>query len=163
MARVTSALIVTFCVALTACGAGSAETNTTGAPATAGTPTPVTEAAPGETPPVAATDDVGSSASTGPATAEEPPASAPTDPQAADDNAVDPPATEPAGEPEEVPVIVAALGGRALGEELSSAADIETNVLPDLVVDDVGRDAKVNLRNVFPADRPVLLWLWAPH
>jgi len=54
-------------------------------------------------------------------------------------------------------------GGRALDAALSPASDVATNQLPDLVVDDVRRGAKANFRNIFPADRPVLLWLWAPH
>jgi hypothetical protein len=36
-------------------------------------------------------------------------------------------------------------------------------VLPDLVVDDVGAGAKVNLASLAPSQRPVLLWMWAPH
>jgi len=31
------------------------------------------------------------------------------------------------------------------------------------VVDDVGAGNKVNLRNVAPADKPILLWMYAPH
>lgn len=53
-------------------------------------------------------------------------------------------------------------GGRELGEELDPASDISTNILPDLLVDDVGRGTKVNIRNIFPADKPVLAWLYAP-
>jgi hypothetical protein len=66
-----------------------------------------------------------------------------------------PPATD-AAEP-------APLGGRRLPEALDAASDVDTNPLPDLVVADVGRGAEVNLRNVFPAERPVLVWMWAPH
>ena len=80
------------------------------------------------------------------------------------------PNAEPASEPAEpvadepaVEVQPAVLGGRALGEAIVPESEVETNLLPDLVVDDVGRDAKVNVRNVFPADRPVLMWMWAPH
>ena len=36
-------------------------------------------------------------------------------------------------------------------------------VLPDLVVDDVGAQAKVNLASLTPAPEPILVWLWAPH
>ena len=42
-------------------------------------------------------------------------------------------------------------------------SDIDTNVLPDVVVDNVTTSTKVNLRNVIPADTPVLIWMWAPH
>jgi hypothetical protein len=41
-------------------------------------------------------------------------------------------------------------------------SDIETNLLPDLVVDNLTSDAKVNLRNIVPNDLPILLWMWAP-
>lgn len=49
------------------------------------------------------------------------------------------------------------------GPEIDPASEIESNLLPDLVVDDVGRGKKVNIRNVVPSDKPVLLWMWAPH
>jgi len=47
--------------------------------------------------------------------------------------------------------------------ELDPAADTAANQLPDVVVDDVGAGNKVNLRNVVPADKPILLWMYAPH
>jgi hypothetical protein len=47
--------------------------------------------------------------------------------------------------------------------ELDPAADLVANQLPDVVVDDLGRGNKVNLRNLAPADTPILLWMWAPH
>mgnify|MGYP003908828551 CR=1 FL=1 len=43
------------------------------------------------------------------------------------------------------------------------AADLETNLLPDLVVDNLNDDNKVNLRNYGVGDKPILLWMWAPH
>ena len=43
------------------------------------------------------------------------------------------------------------------------ASDTATNVLPDVVVDDVGAGNKINLRNVSPSEKPVLLWMYAPH
>jgi hypothetical protein len=49
------------------------------------------------------------------------------------------------------------------GTEVDPASEIETNLFPDLVVDDIGRGKKVNIRNIVPADKPVLLWMWAPH
>jgi hypothetical protein len=42
-------------------------------------------------------------------------------------------------------------------------SEIETNILPDVVVDNVTLSNKVNLRNVIPSDKVVLLWMWAPH
>jgi hypothetical protein len=47
--------------------------------------------------------------------------------------------------------------------ELDPAADSAANQLPDVVVDDVSAGNKVNLRNVAPADTPILLWMYAPH
>jgi len=43
------------------------------------------------------------------------------------------------------------------------AADLATNLLPDLVVDNLNDDNKVNLRNYGVGDKPILLWMWAPH
>ncbi len=74
---------------------------------------------------------------------------------------VDPP---PASAAEDATDGAAPVAGVDLGTaEVDPASDVATNPLPDLVVDDVRRDAKVNLRNLLPAERPVLLWLWAPH
>jgi hypothetical protein len=47
--------------------------------------------------------------------------------------------------------------------ELDPAADTAVNQIPDVVVDDVINGNKVNLRNVAPADTPILLWMYAPH
>ena len=41
-------------------------------------------------------------------------------------------------------------------------SEIETNILPDVVVDNLTLSNKVNLRNVIPSDKVVLLWMWAP-
>lgn len=57
----------------------------------------------------------------------------------------------------------APVGGRQLGEALDPASGFDGNPLPDIVVDDVGNDAKVNVANILPAQRPVLVWAWAPH
>ncbi len=46
---------------------------------------------------------------------------------------------------------------------LQPESDIGSNVLPDLIVDNVSDGNKVNLRNTFPADQPVLIWMYAPH
>lgn len=47
--------------------------------------------------------------------------------------------------------------------ELDPAADTVANQLPDVEVDDVLATNKANLRNVAPADTPILLWMYAPH
>ncbi len=59
--------------------------------------------------------------------------------------------------------VEAVIGGRTLAGELSAASDFDGNILPDLQVDDIRRGQSVNLRNVLPAERPVLFWMWAPH
>lgn len=46
---------------------------------------------------------------------------------------------------------------------LDPASDTATNQLPDVVVDNVTLGNKVNLRNAAPADKPILLWMYAPH
>jgi hypothetical protein len=53
----------------------------------------------------------------------------------------------------------------APADELSVApeSDIETNVLPDVVVDNVTLGNQVNLRNVSPSDKVQLVWMWAPN
>ena len=54
--------------------------------------------------------------------------------------------------------------GRDLGgEAVMAAAEIPTNQFPDLVVDNVSTGEKVNIRNIVPGDRPILLWMYAPH
>ncbi len=44
----------------------------------------------------------------------------------------------------------------------SGSTDL-AGVLPDLSVTDVESGSEVSLRSLVPADRPVLLWFWAPH
>ncbi len=47
--------------------------------------------------------------------------------------------------------------------DVDAAADTAANQLPDVVVDDIVAGNKVNVRNLAPADTPILLWMWAPH
>ena len=69
-----------------------------------------------------------------------------------------------AAEPQEAATPGAPAAGIDLGSaELDPASEVETNLFPDLVVDDVVRAKKVNLRNLIPSEKPVLLWMWAPH
>ena len=42
-------------------------------------------------------------------------------------------------------------------------ADLASNLLPDLIVDNLNDDNKVNLRNYGVGDKPVRIWMWAPH
>jgi hypothetical protein len=46
---------------------------------------------------------------------------------------------------------------------VAPASEIETNVLPDVVVDNVTLGNQVNLRNVSPSDKVQLVWMWAPN
>ncbi|WP_040491787.1 hypothetical protein [Ilumatobacter nonamiensis] len=55
------------------------------------------------------------------------------------------------------------VGGRVLATEVDPASQFDGNPFPDLVVEDVGRGGQANLANLLPADRPLLLWAWAPH
>ena len=50
-----------------------------------------------------------------------------------------------------------------IGTEVLPAAEIDTNLLPPVVLDDVTTGRKVNFRNLVPQDKPVLLWMYAPH
>ena len=50
-----------------------------------------------------------------------------------------------------------------VGPDVVPAAEIDTNLLPSVVVDDLGNGRKVNFRNLVPQEKPVLLWMWAPH
>jgi len=46
---------------------------------------------------------------------------------------------------------------------VASESEIETNILPDVVVDNLILANKVNLRNFIPSEKVVLVWMWAPH
>jgi hypothetical protein len=50
-----------------------------------------------------------------------------------------------------------------VGPDVIPGAEIDTNLLPSVVVDDLTNDRKVNFRNLVPQEKPVLLWMWAPH
>lgn len=52
---------------------------------------------------------------------------------------------------------------RELALDVRPESDVATNPLPSVVLDDVGQDRQVDFRNIFPAERPVLLWMWAPY
>jgi hypothetical protein len=147
--RASAAVLATGLV-LIACGTAS-DTDSGAAPSTEPATAPGAEPAlaPTETPaPAGATPD--SRPTAGVAT-EEPVESDPAPAIA------EPAATEAPAQTEAV------LGGRAFASELASESDFAENMLPDLLVDDIRGGQKVNIRNVFPAERPVLMWMWAPH
>lgn len=75
------------------------------------------------------------------------------------------PTTVPAGDAVAGDHVVGGRTGvrRELGLALQPESNIPNNLLPSVEVHDVGQDRMVNFRNIFPADRPVLLWMWAPY
>ncbi len=74
---------------------------------------------------------------------------------------VEPPVAETT--PTEAGPVEPIVRGRLLAAEVRPEAELDSNPFPDLVVDDIGKDTEVNIRNILPSDRPVLLWAWAPH
>jgi hypothetical protein len=87
------------------------------------------------------------------------------DDESADDGSAEAGAAEQAdGDADAEDATVLTTAGVDLGgPEVDPASDVENNLFPDLVVDDIGRGKKVNIRNIVPSDKPVLLWMWAPH
>ncbi len=120
-----------------------------------GVPAEESEPAPSDSVPVPEPSDA-EPADAEPATPD-PTDAEPDEPAPAEPTGPEPTAAPPA-EPAATPV-----GGRELGESLAPESSFSGNPLPDLVVDDVGHDAKVNIANILPSDRPVLVWAWAPH
>lgn len=50
-----------------------------------------------------------------------------------------------------------------VGADVLPESDVESNRLPSVVVDDVNTGRKVNFRNLVPQEKPILLWMYAPH
>ncbi|MEP1124539.1 MAG: hypothetical protein ABJH68_11690 [Ilumatobacter sp.] len=151
---------IAILAALTSCGSGSgsgadgaAENGSTG-------PT---------SPPAAAASPAGEDVTPTPDQTVEPGPAAPATADSA--RPVEPPVADPTPPgttstettPAEAGPAEAVVGGRLLAAEVRPEAELDSNPFPDLVVDDVGKDAQVNIRNILPSDRPVLLWAWAPH
>jgi hypothetical protein len=165
--RASAAMLATGLV-LVACGTTS-DTNSGAAPTTqpANAPASDPDLEPTETP----TASTEMAADTEPNTSDIAADDAPTDTSVAAEAPIE---SDPAAAAEE-PVVEAppqskapappeaVLGGRSFASELASESDFSANMLPDLQVDDIRSGQKVNLRNVFPAERPVLFWMWAPH
>lgn len=70
---------------------------------------------------------------------------------------------ESSTESDAAPIAVGAGYVDLVGPDVVPAAEIETNILPSVVVDDLNNGRKVNFRNLVPQDKPVLLWMYAPH
>lgn len=155
--RRTRAAVIAAGLLLVSCGAGST-TDSGAAPATE--PAAAPTAAP-------AVDDgatnAGNVTATAPVESDVVPAG--DEPASVNPGSSDPTATDevPATEAAAPAPADAVLGGRAFAADLSAESDFAENVLPDLQVDDIRSGQKANLRNVFPAERPVLFWMWAPH
>lgn len=50
-----------------------------------------------------------------------------------------------------------------VGADVIPAADVDSNPLPSVVVNDLNTGQAVNFRNLVPQEKPILLWMWAPH
>ena len=51
----------------------------------------------------------------------------------------------------------------SVAPSVAPQAPAAASVLPGLSVDDVAAGTKVDLSSLAPADRPLLVWFWAPH
>jgi hypothetical protein len=49
------------------------------------------------------------------------------------------------------------------GGSAASATPAAKNPLPSVIVRDVGAKADINLQSLLPADKPLVIWFWAPH
>ncbi len=56
----------------------------------------------------------------------------------------------------------AGAGGEAGPADRGAPAATSADPLPDATVTDVATGAPVELRSLRPADRPLLVWFWAP-
>ena len=72
-------------------------------------------------------------------------------------------AASPGAESEVDPAPASSAMVDLVGEEVLAGSEIEANLLPSVVVDDLNTGRKVNFRNLVPQDKPILLWMWAPH
>lgn len=61
------------------------------------------------------------------------------------------------------PVALTGVQVDLVGPDVVPAAEIATNMLPSVVLDDISTGRKVNFRNLVPQDKPILLWMYAPH
>ena len=66
-----------------------------------------------------------------------------------------------AAEPEAAPASATAVD--LVGVDVLPESEFEANLLPSVIVDDINTGRKVNFRNLVPQEKPILLWMWAPH
>lgn len=71
------------------------------------------------------------------------------------------PATAPPS-PADGPITLLPSQVDLLGDTVVPEAEIPSNLLPAVVLDDLSSGRKVNFRNLIPQELPVLLWMWAP-
>ncbi|MEP1124152.1 MAG: hypothetical protein ABJH68_09720 [Ilumatobacter sp.] len=69
----------------------------------------------------------------------------------------------PSADAEEAPAPAGSAMVDLVGEEVLAESEFDGNLLPSVVVDDLNTGRKVNFRNLVPQDKPILLWMWAPH
>ena len=50
-----------------------------------------------------------------------------------------------------------------VGVAVQPSSEIDSNLLPPVVLDDLTTGRKVNFRNLVPQDKPILIWMYAPH
>lgn len=151
--RRTALFGVALALGSAACGASS------GADAPRATDAPLPVAAPA--PDDLLTDGSDPARSTAPAV--EPSDTATAEPPS-DTTLAEVPASEPPATDTPAPILAEpVIGGRLFATDVQPNAQFDANPFPDLVVDDIGKDARVNIKNILPSDRPVLLWAWAPH
>ena len=80
-----------------------------------------------------------------------------------------PPAQEPTAVPDtaadatEAPAATAPPTATEAPAEEAAAEPAGENQLPDVDVVDLATGQNVNLASFAPADRPIVLWFWAPH
>lgn len=72
------------------------------------------------------------------------------------------PSATPAGATPAAPTTSSGSAATQPAAPTGSAVTLVGDV-PDVEVVDVATGAKVRLRSLFPGDKPVLLWFWAPH
>jgi hypothetical protein len=113
----------------------------------------------------AVTETTGPTSSSTPTTARPQPGADTSPPAATIDEPAGDPADRPAGagcSVDNAPTTAAAADGSA--PVIAVRAESIGNPLPDLAVRLVNCEGGwVNLKNELPADRPLLVWFWAPH
>jgi len=64
---------------------------------------------------------------------------------------------------EAAPAAAAATVVDLVGTDVLPESEFDANLLPNVIVDDINTGRKVNFRNLVPQEKPILLWMFAPH